>query len=1822
MKSSIFKKTYLLSLSFIVFFFNVNAGINDIQEARRKAVSFFADDLKSGREVKLSSVYYSSENVPTPVFAYQKEQNGYVVLIKSGEEFIVAAYSETGVIDLENTPDTFWELIHSYEKIDTVLPPLLKALKSRTVIVSPLLDTKGINFGQTYHLESGSCAAGCVATAMAQIMAFHQHPQKGTGMRCYTHRTLGEKCVNYDELTFDWDNMNYTDLQYYIGVGMDMDFCGPKGSAPARGDYYNAMEDYFGYFVHTQNLDFEYWKNELNHGRPFYAAILGQMAGHAVVVDGYDSEDYFHINFGWRGVSNGYFLLMGENVIDAGSDRYNPHFLATTFISTSPYVTNEQDSLALIAFHNSMNGQTGWDITKPVIKWPGVTVINERVIRVKLVNLVGNVTGTIPPEIGELSELRELIIFANIENIPDEIGLLHELNEFQILGNVNGAIPATITNLSKLKRLDISKGNSDLYWELPEDINRMSDLEYLYLPRIASGKIPESIGMLQKLRYVYLSGGSISGELPKTLGNMHALEEFNLNNNQIQGAIPETIGNLSNVKILNLNDNNLSGPLPESLFRIESLGALNLSNNNLSGEIPDNINLPNIFSLLLSNNHLEGEIPPSIQNAKKLHSLKLESNKFSALPEEIGALESLRYFDISENRLSAIPDGFMNIHGIWHFNASNNLIEYLPDNFGAWRNLTDLDLSHNKITTFPKDICYLTNLESVDLSYNKIRSLPPVISMFTAKSGIFLSHNEISGKLPVTLINSPFVYLTLGHNRYTFEDLPPLGKYRFGLGDQNTSLLQKSEIKAVMGDTLYIDIRELGDFYHPDNIYYWFTYPEELSKKYTHEVAEYEEGPILVLPVNENNISKKYYCKIFNPNIATHDTEYMGSYTTYPLLRYLNTDTLSISLYTEEELVEKLYPESYVVESKKLHKNVVYDNNITLVPPAGIRGEVLWQGSLDGETWHTISEEMDVEDIKNNVVEFNQNELVLSAQKAAYFRSTFVEGTCDPIYTDSVLVKPLGNVLFDGIVNVTEESLSVSVDSIEVILPVGICDEDFRLTITKLDNPPAAPDLYTLSSVYDVTVSFGSAFNVPLKIILKNIDVSEIDTKNIPNYKPVFYDDKEQKWIEYREGGISLEEDAVVFHTPHLTKLGWWEVNHGSYTHRFIKDRVEVIYKWGTDTNEENSFLAYQYSSIKDNPPKPWHSADTDPDTGGTPYMIQDVAQYLNQVIDSFAVKGLSLIRSRFTVYVSNTGTGAYGHIGVSGYARGYFTLNAALLSETDDIQRTIAHEYMHYMQQFYMMVLTANTFWAEANAPLAGRLVWNNDELINAEPEVNLKQSYKTHKEHKSIFDLLGASWDAATSLPVIEKFSANQADANLSSTFLHYMQTYREGTKLNPVQLLTKLFSFGRFSSITWRNYLNDQINSQLESNIGKEYDEYVRYLIEGTNKQFTVLDRDKGKLLSYIIDNAKDGEMGSFAMNKIYEFANDEDETKKDEIAFAVPYLASKMLVLTNKTSDRAVVVNYTKKHKDNEDGKIYYGKYDFIKDKMTFTEISDSTKFSFLLEPNSQVSEKRQQNFGFLLFVNQKCPSVVGLFNNFNVSFDLEAMPVVNIYDIADARVSDYAIHNYSDGKTRAFIMDGNFSLPQLLDNQFTTESYNSYKEFNSDSTYTVFASFMKRNVADNGANLPMSITIWEKDQEIKYDFINGEIDFKQNNTITYRFSGYYRPQPNQDEYIPPYTRKVIVETRRLKVKNVTSFEAKNKGSSYGDVLEFSTNNTEETKNALIEIYDKFTETRYFENGELDHFLEAEYINTDFSSDNIQLEIKIHNKLVFAKEEDVP
>ena len=214
------------------------------------------------------------------------------------------------------------------------------------------------------------CLTGCVATAMAQILAFHQAPRHGRGLRTIYYpsgNTNGQPVrAAFEDDYYDWSLMPddptlpATGQAQQLAVATLMRDCGVAanmkyGPASSGATLYEAAEGLRQYFAidsasHMLRSDFtqEEWMHavydELAHGRPIlYGGMdpnpLAGISGHAFVLHGYNAEGLVYVNWGWGGLSDGYYdiaLLNPQNMSFATTQDM------VVGISPEPYVAMEQ----------------------------------------------------------------------------------------------------------------------------------------------------------------------------------------------------------------------------------------------------------------------------------------------------------------------------------------------------------------------------------------------------------------------------------------------------------------------------------------------------------------------------------------------------------------------------------------------------------------------------------------------------------------------------------------------------------------------------------------------------------------------------------------------------------------------------------------------------------------------------------------------------------------------------------------------------------------------------------------------------------------------------------------------------------------------------------------------------------------------------------------------------------------------------------------------------------------------------------------------------------------------------------------------------------------------------------------------------------------------------------------------------------------------------------------------------------------------------------------------------------------------------------------
>ena len=286
---------------------------------------------------------------------------GFVIVSNDDRAIPILGYSDSGSIDLDNIPSNMRAWLQGYaDEIAWVQTQSTQTIQLSAPLrinnrqnIGPLLSTtwnqtapynnqtpyyrdtyNGIQYSKDYQSGYSHCATGCVATALAQVMKYHQWPSQSTSIPAYIWGSTGITLDGLSATTFDWSNMlnSYSNgynntqanavstLMKYCGWGVKMNY-GPE-SGSNTGKLLEALTSYFDYESSTTQIalrslyTYDNWVsliyNEINQRRPVLFAGISKGGGHEFVCDGYkyeDDTDFFHINWGWGGLSDDYFVL-------------------------------------------------------------------------------------------------------------------------------------------------------------------------------------------------------------------------------------------------------------------------------------------------------------------------------------------------------------------------------------------------------------------------------------------------------------------------------------------------------------------------------------------------------------------------------------------------------------------------------------------------------------------------------------------------------------------------------------------------------------------------------------------------------------------------------------------------------------------------------------------------------------------------------------------------------------------------------------------------------------------------------------------------------------------------------------------------------------------------------------------------------------------------------------------------------------------------------------------------------------------------------------------------------------------------------------------------------------------------------------------------------------------------------------------------------------------------------------------------------------------------------------------------------------------------
>lgn len=353
-------KKLLFSFVLLSVWSGVSAEQISVSQAASIAEKYLGEAVNVGQNLapaKMKGLQMSAESPEYYVFNSDGKK-GFVIISGDDELTELVGYSNEGEFRSENAPDNLCAWLDGYAAFVRSVrngerEPMRRAFGQGTPVVAPLVATRW-NQGEPYNLfcpfdpyKKVTCPTGCAATAMAQLINYHEWPSRGNGSKSY-QSNYGILSVDFTKSVYDWANMkdryeSYYDannnivnewndtearavakLMYDCGVALEMGYT-PNSSGATDAEMPVALCNYFNYhadlITHDGYSDDEFLgiiKDELDSQRPVIFNGLGSGGGHSYIVDGYDSNSYLHVNWGWGGVADGYFNVNYMNPSDLG----------------------------------------------------------------------------------------------------------------------------------------------------------------------------------------------------------------------------------------------------------------------------------------------------------------------------------------------------------------------------------------------------------------------------------------------------------------------------------------------------------------------------------------------------------------------------------------------------------------------------------------------------------------------------------------------------------------------------------------------------------------------------------------------------------------------------------------------------------------------------------------------------------------------------------------------------------------------------------------------------------------------------------------------------------------------------------------------------------------------------------------------------------------------------------------------------------------------------------------------------------------------------------------------------------------------------------------------------------------------------------------------------------------------------------------------------------------------------------------------------------------------------------------------------------------
>lgn len=382
-------------ITFLLFIFPIFFCIASVLTPDQALQRVNGEHTRSLSNPILVKTITSKEGDPSVYIFNNKSDEGYLIVSADDSTIPLLGYSDTNLINIENMPPALTYWLEEYARqIQYLRENNASFFDTRSIqlpewsSIEPLVTTKW-DQDEPYNnlcpvIDGIKVPTGCVATSMAQVMKYFNYPPKGTGSISYSYDLEGKTyqfSKDFSQLSFDWENMvnvyssNSSALQKNavatlmeaVGYSVEMQY-NPNESGAYTSLIAPALVKYFNYdkgirYYRRLWYDYSGWSKLLYDNLKNIGPILydgqGSNGAHSFILDGYQSNGYFHINWGWGGTSDGYYRLdaLEPLILGTGGGAGGFNFEQSAVLNIHPDTSESQtETQKIIYIEGILNG--------------------------------------------------------------------------------------------------------------------------------------------------------------------------------------------------------------------------------------------------------------------------------------------------------------------------------------------------------------------------------------------------------------------------------------------------------------------------------------------------------------------------------------------------------------------------------------------------------------------------------------------------------------------------------------------------------------------------------------------------------------------------------------------------------------------------------------------------------------------------------------------------------------------------------------------------------------------------------------------------------------------------------------------------------------------------------------------------------------------------------------------------------------------------------------------------------------------------------------------------------------------------------------------------------------------------------------------------------------------------------------------------------------------------------------------------------------------------------------------------------------------------